>query len=226
MEIDPDVVGRVLAAVGLGALVGFEREAADQPAGLRTHISVALGACLFGIVSTLGFLEFRSPRAPSNVQIDVTRVASQVGVGIRFLRAGVIFRQGGTVRNLTTAASLWVTAAIGLAAGVGDIGTAFVVAVALTVALVLLRPLRAVIRRYLQRDRRRVKIRLRPGVDPAATVSALRGLSKVDVVSLSLEKSGGAYVLVTELRSAPNTTLDDRLDPIVERDDVESFGEV
>lgn len=223
MDIDADVVGRVLAAVALGALVGFEREVADQPAGLRTHITVALGACLFGVVSTLGFLEFRSPRAPSNVQVDVTRVASQVVVGIGFLGAGVIFRQGGTVRNLTTAASLWVTAAIGLATGVGDIGMATVAAVALVVALGLLRPVRALVQRYLQRDTRRIRIVLHQGAGPDDAVTALHALDGVDVRSLGVEKEGGAYVLVAVVSSAPNLTLADRLGTIARRDDVDTL---
>lgn len=226
MDIDADVVGRVAAALALGALVGFEREVADQPAGLRTHITVALGACLFGVVSTLGFLEFRSPRAPSNIQVDVTRVASQVVVGIGFLGAGVIFRQGGTVRNLTTAASLWVTAAIGLATGVGDIGSATIAAVALVVALAVLRPVRAVVQRYLQRDTRRLRIVLHQGAEPDDAVSALRALDGVDVRSVGIEKEDGAYVLVAVVSSAPNLTLADRLGVIARRDDVDTLCDV
>ena len=118
-ELDMDVVVRLLGATVLGGLVGVEREASYQPAGLRTHIAVAVGAALFGVISTLGFLEFDQLRANSTIQADVTRVASNVVVGIGFLGAGVIFRQGNNVRNLTTAASLWAVAAIGLACGVG-----------------------------------------------------------------------------------------------------------
>src|SRR4029453_19111411 len=123
-DLDSDVVVRLLGAAVLGGLVGVEREASDQPAGLRTHIAVALGASLFGVISTLGLLEFGQRRARSTVQVDVSRVASNVLVGIGFLGAGVIFRQGNTVRNLTTAASLWTVAAIGLACGGGDVTTA------------------------------------------------------------------------------------------------------
>ena len=65
---------RLLAALALGAAIGVEREASSQPAGLRTHVSVAIGACLFGIISTLGFLEYQAVRETTNVQIDVTRV--------------------------------------------------------------------------------------------------------------------------------------------------------
>ena len=123
-----------------------EREASDQAAGLRTHIAVALGASLFGVISTLGFVEFDRDRAVTVLQADVTRVASNVVVGIGFLGAGVIFRRGGTIRNLTTAASLWVVAAIGLACGVGDVTTAAIAAAVLLVSLVVLRPVRTYVR--------------------------------------------------------------------------------
>jgi uncharacterized membrane protein YhiD involved in acid resistance len=115
--------------------VGLEREVADHPAGLRTHLTVALGAALFGVISTLGFEEFRAGQQDVNIQFDVTRVASTVVTGIGFLGAGIIFRQGSTVHNLTTAASLWVMAAIGLACGVGDLAPAVVATAALLLSL-------------------------------------------------------------------------------------------
>ena len=96
----------------------------DQPAGFRAHVSVALRAAMFAVVSTTGSGEFDRPRAESALQAKVTRVVSQVDVGIGFLGAGVIFRQGTGVWNLTTAASLLVTAAVGVAAGVGSVSLA------------------------------------------------------------------------------------------------------
>ncbi len=147
--LDGDAIVRLVAAMVLGAVVGAEREATGQPAGLRTHIAVALGAGLFGVVSTLGFLEFEGERSTTNVQIDVTRVASQVVVGIGFIGAGIIYRQGTSVKNLTTAASLWTVSAIGLTCGVGDVGTAAVATLILLASLVLLRPLRTwIVRRF------------------------------------------------------------------------------
>jgi putative Mg2+ transporter-C (MgtC) family protein len=104
VRFSDEAVLRLVVAVVLGAAVGAEREARDQPAGLRTHIAVCLGAAIFGVVSTLGFDEFQAERARTNINVDVTRVASQVVVGIGFLGAGVIFRQRDVVKNLTTAA--------------------------------------------------------------------------------------------------------------------------
>ena len=100
---------RLLMAVLLGSLVGYERERQGKPAGLRTHAMVALGAALFTVVSVYGF----GPTA------DTSRLAAMIVSGIGFLGAGAILHERGGVQGLTTAASLWVTAAIGIAVGVG-----------------------------------------------------------------------------------------------------------
>jgi len=101
---------RLLLASLLGGVIGWQRESADKPAGFRTHIIVCLGAALFTLISAVGF--FGSGADPS-------RVASNIVVGIGFLGAGTIWRAGGSVQGLTTAASLWTVAAIGTAAGLG-----------------------------------------------------------------------------------------------------------
>ena len=124
---------RLLIAAGLGGAIGLEREIKDQPAGLRTHLLVALGACLFTLISAYGF--------DGGVGTDVTRIASQVVVGIGFLGGGTILRHGGTVKGLTTAASLWIVAAIGLGVGAGfTLGSLVATGITL-VALVGLKPL-------------------------------------------------------------------------------------
>ncbi len=96
----------------LGALLGFEREWRRKAAGLRTYSLVALGACLFTVISLYGF------HGASGTSLDPSRIASQVVVGIGFIGAGVIFSKGDVVRGLTTAAGLWLSAAIGVAVGV------------------------------------------------------------------------------------------------------------
>ena len=109
LELDAQMFLRLLVAVVLGALVGYERERAGKPAGVRTHGMVSLGAALFAVVSLHGFANVGDP----------ARVAAQIVTGIGFLGAGAILHERGGVHGLTTAASLWVTAAIGLAVGVG-----------------------------------------------------------------------------------------------------------
>ena len=107
---------RLLTATALGALIGFEREYHAKEAGVRTHLLVALGTCLFMILSIYGF-DFMLGR--DHVSFDPSRIASQVVTGIGFIGAGTIILQKQMVRGLTTAAGLWVTAAIGLACGAG-----------------------------------------------------------------------------------------------------------
>ena len=128
MLSDTQVVLRLLAAVVLGGLVGLEREAAGRAAGLRTHVLVSLGSALI-MLTNIHLFEVYSGLA----DIDVTRMAAQVVSGIGFLGAGTIIRSGPTVRGLTTAASLWVVAAVGMATGCG-----FIKAAVFTTLLVLL----------------------------------------------------------------------------------------
>lgn len=117
---------RIVIALALSGVLGFEREARRKSAGLRTHILVGLGATLFTLVS----LDF-----PEN---ERARVAAQVVTGVGFLGAGVIFRRGESVKGLTTAANLWVVAAIGVVVGLGRLAEAtFATAVAFVVLAVL-----------------------------------------------------------------------------------------
>ena len=218
--IEAHVVARLIAAAGLGALVGLEREASDQPAGLRTHMSVALGAALFGVISTVGFDEFRSYGGRSTAYFQADRVASTVVTGIGFLGAGIIFRRGATVHNLTTAASLWVVAAVGLSCGVGDIGPAAVSTVILLAALALLRAPKTWVRRHLSRDDEPVRIVLAPDVPDTELVALLHDLDGVSVHELGLEKQDGAIALSARLRADRGVDLRARLVDITRRPDV------
>ena len=141
-----DLVLRLLLAAGLAGLLGGERELTEQPAGFRTHILVGLGAALFAIISAYGFQSI-AEAAPRQVRADPTRIASQIVVGIGFLGGGAIIKYGASIRGLTTAASLWVTAAVGTAIGVGALLLGTVTTAITLVALVGLRPLRRMLRR-------------------------------------------------------------------------------
>jgi putative Mg2+ transporter-C (MgtC) family protein len=111
-----DLITRLLAAAAFGSIIGFERERLLWAAGIRTHMVVCVGACLIMIVSAFGFADSLSSK---NVVLDPSRVAAQVVSGIGFLGAGAILARGEIVRGLTTAASIWTVAAIGLAVGGG-----------------------------------------------------------------------------------------------------------
>lgn len=148
----------MLAAL-LGGLIGFERELSDQPAGFRTHMLVSLGAALFTLAGAYGVEGFFEP-GPGRVRYDPTRVAAQVVTGIGFLGAGAIIQQGVNVRGLTTAASLWVTAAVGLSIGLGYYWGAAVAAVFTVVALYLLKRMRSALFNRLRKGGARITVRM------------------------------------------------------------------
>src|SRR5438067_4808919 len=111
--LDIELTIRILAAFALGAVIGFERESINQPAGLRTHMLVAAGSACFSLASIYGFA------SPFGGNTDVSRVAAQIVTGVGFLGAGAIWRTSSTVRGLTTAASIWMVAAVGILVGSG-----------------------------------------------------------------------------------------------------------
>jgi putative Mg2+ transporter-C (MgtC) family protein len=120
-----DMTARLAVAAALTGLIGLERELRERAAGLRTHMLVGVGAALFTIVSAYAWTDFVFSRQGGTI-LDPTRVAAQIVTGIGFLGAGAIIRQGISVRGLTTAAGLWVVAAIGMAAGAGYYSAALV----------------------------------------------------------------------------------------------------
>ena len=125
-ELEMELTLRLVVALLLGAVIGWEREMQRMPAGFRTHALVALGSAVFTVVSAFAFT------GPGS---DPTRIAAQIVSGIGFLGGGAILHHGGNVRGLTTAASLWAVAAVGMAAGAGMFVMAAVSAVLVIVAL-------------------------------------------------------------------------------------------
>ena len=115
------VFGKLLISAILGGFIGWERERRGRPAGLRTHLLVCVGVTLIMLVSENIFAQYQTYNQDSVLRMDPARIAAQVVTGIGFLGAGTIMRFKATVRGLTTAASLWLVAAIGLAVGSGFI---------------------------------------------------------------------------------------------------------
>ena len=112
-----EFVIRLLVATALGSIIGLDREYRTKAAGFRTHVLVALGSALFMIISVHGFDDL--PKDQMTLRMDPARIAAQVVTGIGFIGAGTIIFRKNVVKGLTTAAGMWVTAAIGLACGVG-----------------------------------------------------------------------------------------------------------
>ena len=139
MPTDLELLGRLVVAAALGGAIGTERELNDQAAGLRTHMLLTIGACLFTLISAYGF--------GGGIGTDPSRLAAQIVTGIGFLGAGAIMRTDSGIYGLTTAATVWVNAAVGVAAGGGEYHLAFI-ATAVTVAvLLMLHPLERLIDR-------------------------------------------------------------------------------
>lgn len=193
-----EVLVRVVLAGVLGGAIGAEREIREREAGLRTHMLVAVGAALFTIVSAYAWGDFEFSTR-EGITFDPTRIAAQIVTGIGFLGAGAIIRQGLSVRGLTTAASLWVVAAIGMASGAGYYTAAVITTV---VVLVSLWPLRIIAHRAFERIRPgelRLEVELKPNQSPAVLLTALepRGVA---VRSFEVEDARDRRRVVLDVR--------------------------
>ncbi len=167
-----EVLLRLAVAGVLGGMIGFERELRERQAGLRTHLLVCLGAALFTIISAYGFHEFLTS-GDAVVRSDPTRIAAQIVTGIGFLGAGAIIRQGISVRGLTTAATLWVAAAIGMAAGAGYYSGAVIGTVLTLIALGPLRIAAYPLFERLRPEERSVVVHLRQDARAGQLLDAL-----------------------------------------------------
>jgi putative Mg2+ transporter-C (MgtC) family protein len=202
MPSDLELLGRLLIAAVLGGAIGAERELNDQAAGLRTHMLLTIGACLFTVISAYGFRR--------GVGTDPSRLAAQIVTGIGFLGGGAIVRHGLTVKGLTTAASIWATASVGVAVGAGDYvlgvgGAALVVG-----TLVGLRRVSATLQRWGV-SREEFLLATRPGFDVERIVEAVRR-ERVELRGLDREagRDEDRVVLVVKLRPRyrPDQLLD------------------
>jgi putative Mg2+ transporter-C (MgtC) family protein len=156
------IVFRLVVAAALGGAVGIERELRDREAGFRTHLLVSAGSALFTLVSAYGFQEFLASGDPV-IRADPTRIAAQIVTGIGFLGAGAIIREGLAVRGHTTAATLWVVAAIGMASGAGYYAAAVTATILTVIALWPLRIAAHVMIERFRPEEKRIVIELKEG---------------------------------------------------------------
>ena len=146
-ELDVTLLIRLLLASLLGGIIGLEREIHGRPAGFRTHLLVSLGSCLFCISSVEFYRIFGDFSGVGPVGVDPGRIAAQVVTGIGFLGAGAIIRERASIRGLTTAACLWVAAALGIACSIGLFYLAICVTVVALISLLLLKQVEKRLRR-------------------------------------------------------------------------------
>lgn len=207
---------RLLIAAGLGGAIGLERELRDHEAGFRTHLLVSLGACVFTLVSAYGWTDWTFSNR-SGIVYDPTRIAAQIVTGVGFLGAGAIIVRGISVRGLTTAATLWVVAAIGMAAGTGyyavGVGAAALV-------LVSLGPLKLISARLVQRVRPEeaaLAIQLAPNGEATNVLARIEELGgQVSHVEFGEERT--IDVVLRALRRAESARVAEQVNAL---DDVE-----
>jgi putative Mg2+ transporter-C (MgtC) family protein len=212
MPLQLDLAVRLLLSAVFGAAIGFEREIHGHPAGMRTHLLVSLGSALFTELSIYGF----GP-AP-NTPVDPSRVAAQIVSGIGFLGAGAILKEGLSIRGLTTAASLWATAAVGLAAGAGQ---QFLAIIGSAIIVISLGPLSAVVDRVRGAEKQLMTFRLEvAGLDALAPVFARLTEHRVEIIGVRTERSGTQFDVEVDVRVRSTSDLPEALDGVSRVDGV------
>jgi putative Mg2+ transporter-C (MgtC) family protein len=210
MPSDLELLGRLLIAAVLGGAIGAERELNDQAAGLRTHMLLTIGACLFTVISAYGFRR--------GVGTDPSRLAAQIVTGIGFLGGGAIVRHGLTVKGLTTAASIWATASVGVAVGAGDYVLGVGGAGLVVGTLVGLRRVSATLQRWGV-SREEFLLATRPGFDVERIVEAVRR-ERVELRGLDREAGGDEDRVVLVVKLRPRYRPDQLLDVLGRLDGV------
>ena len=203
-----DLSIRLVIAAVLGLAIGFEREILGHPAGLRTHMLVALGSALFTVLSIRGFLG-EAGAAP----VDPTRIAAQIVSGIGFLGAGAILKDGIVIRGLTTAASLWATSAVGMAAGASEY---VIAAVAAGVIVVSLWPINAIADRLHGSSLPEMQLRLTmKRVDLLGQVSEILIVHKLEIGQIATQRiSKDMYQVDAAIRGRNAGSMSQAIDDI------------
>jgi putative Mg2+ transporter-C (MgtC) family protein len=202
MGHDLELLGRLLLAAVLGGAIGAERELNDQPAGLRTHMLLTTGACLFTLVSAYGF----------DGNTDPSRIAAQIVTGIGFLGGGAIVRDGLTVKGVTTAASIWATASVGVAIGAGSYVLGVGGAVLVVGTLFGLRRVDDLIRRWGV-SRQEFLLEAGPGFDAERVVDLVRS-EKAGLRRLERQEDDGAIRIQLVVKLPPRYRAERLLDAL------------
>ena len=220
MTLPPhEIALRLVTATALAGLVGLDRERHRSAAGLRTHALVGMSSCLLMIVSAFGFADILGT---PGVGLDPSRIAAQIVTGIGFLGAGTIIAHGDSVRGLTTAASIWTVAALGIAVG-GGMYRAAILGTAL--ALILLLVMRPIERRLDTRWRKQTICALYdPKIDsPEVVLVALRRIN-LGVTGISVEtmRDSGKEQIEITLSKSGDAVLENALQAIAQLEGVQS----
>ena len=202
---------RLVVAAALGAAIGLEREIHAHPAGMRTHLLVAEGSAIFTVLSIYGFVGVLGPAEGSAP--DPTRIAAQIVSGIGFLGAGAILKSGTSIRGLTTAASLWASAAVGMGIGAGQYAVG---AVGTAIVLFSLWPLNMLADRVRAAGRApsvRLRLQLR-GIDLLGSVTRELSSRRIETTGVATNRVGTGYKIELEVLVRSGADLADALQAI------------
>ncbi len=183
-------LSRIGLSILLGFLLGLERELTGKFAGLRTHILVCVGACLFTVLSIYSF------KIPSEIAVaginDPARIAAQIITGIGFIGAGTVMRSGTNIIGITTAATLWICAAVGMACGAGEFIIATITTIASVLVLILIRIFEKRFIRERSSSHKHMEIRLSTSIDNMDLVSAVITENFTKIIRLEKKVSNGS----------------------------------
>ncbi|HEX8026433.1 MAG TPA: MgtC/SapB family protein [Candidatus Limnocylindrales bacterium] len=215
VAVQVELSARLVLAAGIGALIGLEREIHGHPAGIRTHMLVALGSAIFTVLSIHGFGQDTDPS-----RVDPTRIAAQIVSGIGFLGAGAILKDGIVIRGLTTAASLWATSAVGLGAGAGEYVVAIVGG---AIILVSLWPINALVERFRGSAVADTQLRIQlDRVDQIGQVSEVLRDHHVEIAGITTQRLGkGAYQVDLLLRARRGSDITLAIQALARVEDVD-----
>lgn len=199
-----DVIIRIILSCILGGLIGLERESLNKSAGFRTHILVCVGSALIMIVSQDMYYAYQGSVSP-----DPGRIAAQVVSGIGFLGAGTIMREGVTVKGLTTAASLWVVAGVGLAVGAGFYFPALITTGVVFLTLIYLGKVERLMSGNINTNTFIVIAEDAP--EQIGRVSSILGEYKISILNLQINrrKENGTIILRIETRGRPSINMNE-----------------
>lgn len=207
-SINFEMLLRVLFSAILGSIVGLERGSGDRPAGLRTHILVCVGSTLWMLVSLYGFDGFDQIPIDYPKGRDSSRIAASVVSGIGFLGAGTILHEGITIRGLTTAASLWMISAIGLATGAGMY---FISTVSTIITYITLKTFHGWEKRYAvnsKSDRKYLRITAADSPGTITQVTSYMALNGIKVKTINITNNSLKNQVVLEIYLKVNREVD------------------
>ncbi len=199
---------RLVLASLLGGIIGIERTLRQKDAGFRTHIIVAMGAALVMLISKYGFFDVVGSGLGESVRVDISRIASNIITGVSFIGAGMIFANGSNIRGLTTAAGIWLTAAVGMAIGAGMYAVGLV-ATAVVVLVQIVFHIFPIGFDRIQATETTEKMVIRTTASPEAVTHVKDCLQKlsVGVAKMKITAEQTSYVLIFTVKTEKSTDL-------------------